>query len=312
MSAEFLVSGGAGFIGSNTVKALLELGKKVRVLDNYASGSKDLLPLEHPDLEVLVGDIQDPYTCRRAVNGVTHVLHMAAESSVQRSVEEPYLFHSVNTLGTLDLMEASKEADVQRFVLSSSCSVYGESPELPKRETSPVAPASPYALTKRINEEYCLLYHRLYGFPSCALRYFNVFGPGQRVNSGYAAVIPKFMRHCMRGEALTINGDGGQTRDFVYVDDVVRANLAACKLDAGRLGGIYNIGSGKRVSVMELAESIRELVGNPVEIRNEKALSGEVRHSLSDIGLAKKELAWEPETSLREGLERTLDWFRSR
>jgi len=307
---EYLITGGAGFIGSNTVRILRSQGKTVRILDNFSVGNASTLPEPEEGVEVIEGDIRDPEVCKTAVRGVRYILHMAAESSVQLSVTDPLLFHSVNATGTLNLLLAARDAGVERWVLSSSCSVYGEHPELPKTEKSPVAPASPYALTKRINEEYSLLFHKLYGLPACVLRYFNVYGPGQRPDSSYAAVIPFFLDRCRKGLPLPINGDGDQTRDFVYVDDVVQANLAACHAGKVAIGRVFNIGSGHCLGIRQLAEMIGTFGDNEIQLEFSQGLKGEVRDSLADARLADAVLGWVPKVTMEDGIRRTWEWMQ--
>jgi nucleoside-diphosphate-sugar epimerase len=312
--AGFLVTGGGGFIGSNLVEVLLARGDDVRVLDDFSSGRRENLA-RAPEwaaaggsrYTLIEGDIRDPATCARALAGVDFVLHQAAVPSVQRSVEDPAGTNAVNVGGTLNLLEAARRAGLRRFVLASSSSLYGESEALPKVETMAPDPISPYGLQKLCAESYGRLYHRLYGLPTVALRYFNVFGPRQDPASEYAAVVPRFIDAARSGGEATVYGDGEQTRDFTYVANVVEANLLACTADAAALGRAYNIACGERVSLNELLARIGELTGRRVARREVAPRVGDIRHSLAAIDLAAQRLGFRPRIGLAEGLRRTLD-----
>jgi nucleoside-diphosphate-sugar epimerase len=253
------------------------------------------------------GDIQDAETCRRAVSGMDYVLHQAAIPSVQRSVKDPVVTNAVNVAGTLNLLAASRDAGVKRFVFASSSSLYGESPTLPKVETMPPAPISPYGLQKLAGETYCALFHRLYGTPTVALRYFNVFGPRQDPASEYSAVIPRFIAALRDGGRPTVFGDGEQTRDFTFVANVVQANRRACAASAEALGLAYNVACEERISLNGLLGVLAELTGKRADPLYAEARPGDIRHSLADIGRARTLLGYAPEIMLREGLRRTVE-----
>jgi nucleoside-diphosphate-sugar epimerase len=310
--AGFLVTGGAGFIGSNLVEALLRRGHDVRVLDDFSTGKPENLAQadawarDGAACEVIEGDIRDAATCRRAVDGTDFVLHKAAIPSVVRSVERPLETNAVNVTGTLNLLQAAREAGVRRFVFASSSSIYGESETLPKVESMAPAPVSPYGLQKLAGETYCLLYHRLYGLPTVALRYFNVFGPRQDPGSEYSAVIPRFVAAALGGGRATIYGDGEQTRDFTHVDNVVQANLKACECDASACGRTYNIACGERVSLNDLLRRIFDLAGRAVAVDYADPRPGDVRHSLAGIERAARGLGYASQIDLAEGLRRLV------
>lgn len=314
--AHFLVTGGGGFIGSNLVEALLRRGETVRVLDNFATGRRENLnragdwaAAGRGAFELLEGDIRDPDTCARAMAGADFVLHQAAIPSVQRSVTDPVTTNAVNVGGTLNLLVAAREASVRRFVFASSSSLYGESPTLPKIETMSPSPISPYGLQKLAGETYCTLFHRLYGLPTVALRYFNVFGPRQDPTSEYSAVIPRFVSAIRSGSVPTIYGDGEQSRDFTFVANVVQANLAACEAGPSALGGAYNIGCGDRISLNDLVRILAGIAGREVSSLHEPPRAGDIRHSLAAIALAEERLGYRPAVDLREGLRRTWESF---
>jgi len=314
--ARFLITGGGGFIGSNLTEALLLRGDDVRVLDDFSSGRRENLASAEAwaregggTYELVEGDVADPATCGTAVQGVDHVLHQAAIPSVQRSVVNPLATHRVNVDGTLYLLEAAREARVRRFVFASSSSVYGESETLPKVETMAPAPISPYGLQKLAAESYGRLYHRLYGLPTVALRYFNVFGPRQDPSSEYSAVIPRFLTAVAAGRRPTIYGDGEQSRDFTFIANVVRANLLACEAGDAALGGTYNVGCGERISLNELVRRIGEIAGRTVEPEYAAPRTGDIRHSLASIEAAGGRLGFRPEVGLAEGLRRTLEAY---
>jgi len=310
----YLVTGGAGFIGSNLVEALLRRGESVRVLDDFSTGRRENLSAAGEwtgngggTFELLEGDLRDPATCRRALGGIEYVLHEAAIPSVQRSVDDPVVTHGVNLDGTLNLLVAAREAGVKRFVFASSSSIYGESEELPKRESMPSAPISPYGLQKLGAESYCRLFHALYGLPTIALRYFNVFGPRQNPNSDYAAVIPRFLSAVRDGRPPTIYGDGGQTRDFTFVGNVIEANLLACEAGPQALGGAFNIACGDRISLNDLLLRIGEIVGRKIEAVHEPPREGDIRHSQAAIDRAREALGYRPDVELLQGLRRTFE-----
>jgi nucleoside-diphosphate-sugar epimerase len=306
-----LVTGGAGFIGSHLADRLLEDGWTVRLLDDFSSGREENLAGPAAEAELLRGDVRDRALLDRALAGVDVVFHEAAVPSVPRSVAEPERTHDVNATGTLRLLEASRHAGVRRVVFAASSSAYGDTPELPKVESMPPRPLSPYALQKYTGEQYCRLYTQLYGLETVALRYFNVFGPRQDPASEYAAVIPRFVTACLEGRAPHIYGDGGQTRDFTYVADAVQANLLAADAP-GATGAVVNVAGGRRTSLNQLLAAIRELTGAGVAAIHEPARSGDVRDSLADLGLAEALLGYRPAVELREGLAHTVEHFRKR
>ena len=303
----YLVTGGAGFIGSHLADALLARGDRVRVLDNFSTGRRENLPPREA-LELVEGDIRDAETCRRAAHGCAGVFHQAALGSVPRSVADPATTFAVNATGTLNVFLAAKEAGIRRVVYASSSSVYGDDPNLPKREDRVGQPLSPYAASKRSNELTAAAFARCYGIRLTGLRYFNVYGPRQDPDSPYAAVIPLFIRAAIAQRAATIDGDGEQTRDFTYVSDVVAANLAAMERDSldGAGSALFNVGAGHRTSVNQLWETICEIAGSRLEARHGPQRPGDVRDSLADISRAAALLAYEPRFRIREGLAETV------
>jgi nucleoside-diphosphate-sugar epimerase len=312
--AQFLVSGGGGFIGSNLVEAILGAGDSARVLDNFATGRRSNLDgaagwakAGGGSFELVEGDIRDLATCRRAVAGADYVLHQAAIPSVQRSVTDPIGSNEVNVTGTLNLLVAARDAKVKRFVMASSSSLYGESETLPKVETMAPAPISPYGLQKLAGETYCGIFHRLYGLPAIALRYFNVFGPRQDPTSEYSAVIPLFITAIKRGNRPTIFGDGEQTRDFSYIENVVQANLRACQAGPAAHGAAFNIACGERISLNVLVEILGEFAGHKVKPAYAPHRPGDIKHSLADIEKAQALLGFAPTVSVRDGLRRTWE-----
>ena len=312
--ARFLVTGGGGFIGSNLAEAILRTGDSVRVLDDFSTGRRSNLD-EAPAwahrgggaFELREGDIRDLDTCRAAVAGCEYVLHQAAIPSVQRSVADPLTTNAVNVQGTLNLLVAARDAGVRRFVAASSSSLYGESETLPKVETMAPAPISPYGLQKLAGETYLRIFHKLYGTPTVALRYFNVFGPRQDPGSEYSAVIPKFITAIKQARRPTIYGDGEQTRDFTFVANVVQANLAACRAPTAALGGAYNIACGERISLNELVRILAGFSGREVAAEHAAPRPGDIRHSLAGIAKAREILGFAPEITVRDGLKRTWD-----
>ncbi|NIL99700.1 MAG: NAD-dependent epimerase/dehydratase family protein [Acidobacteria bacterium] len=312
----YVVAGGGGFIGSNIAEHLLGSGEEVRVLDNFATGRRR--NLEHADrwaaegggtYRLIEGDIRDAEACDEAVAGADYVLLLAAIPSVPRSVADPVTTHDVNVRGTLAVLEAARRHNVERVVYSSSSSLYGESETLPKVESMAPAPISPYGLQKLAAETYCSLYHRLYGTPTVALRYFNVFGPRQDPDSDYAAVIPRFITAVKSGTPPTIYGDGEQTRDFTFVANVIEANLLASRAGEAALGRAFNIGCGTRISLNDLVGTLAELTGRAVEPIHADPRPGDIKHSMAGIDEAQKHLGFEPRVDLVEGLRRTLDAY---
>ena len=310
----FVVTGGGGFIGSNLVEALLRRGDSVRAVDNFETGRRSNLEgaaqwakAGGGSFQLLEDDIRDLDACRRAVSGADYVLHQAAIPSVQRSVTDPLATNEVNVGGTLNLLVAARDAKVKRFVMASSSSLYGESEVLPKVETMAPAPISPYGLQKLAGETYCGIFYRLYGLPTVALRYFNVFGPRQDPGSEYSAVIPKFISLIKKGAQPTIYGDGEQTRDFCYIANVVSANLKACEAGAAALGGAFNIACSDRISLNDLVTILAGFSGRKVEAIHAPHRPGDIKHSLAGIDKAQSLLGYRAEVSVRDGLRKTWE-----
>jgi UDP-N-acetylglucosamine 4-epimerase len=308
----YLVTGGAGFIGSHIAEELVGRGHRVRILDNFLTGKRENIATVLDRLELIEGDIRDLEVCRRAVRGVDGVLHQAALPSVPRSIENPLLVHDINVTGTLNLLWASLEGGVGRFVLASSSSVYGDDTRLPQKEGQEGNVLSPYAVGKRAAEMYCSLFSRLYGLQTIALRYFNVFGARQDPRSEYAAAIPLFITRALSGEGQTIFGDGEQTRDFTYVANVVEANLRSLDAPAEAAGEAFNIACGERTTVNALAQEISRLVGNNLDPAHVAPRPGDIRHSFADIRKAARLLGFVPGTGFREGLAETVRWYQGR
>jgi UDP-glucose 4-epimerase len=309
--SRFLVTGGAGFIGSNLVQRLLREGHRVRVVDNFSTGKwenlKDLA-CEDETLEIVIEDIGNLDAMKKAASAMDYVVHLAALSSVAKSIEDPEEYNSVNVAGTLNLLISSKEARVKRFIYVSSSAIYGDNPELPKREEMEPEPVSPYAVSKLAGEYYCKTFHSMYSFGTIILRLFNVFGPRQSPDSEYAAVVPRFILSLLTGRPLTIYGDGDQSRDFTYVDNVVEGIVTACK--ARRLTGeVINVASGNRTSLNTLVKLLSELIDNNTRPVHVPPRPGDVRHSLADVSKAQKLLKYQTRVDLREGLEKTIGWF---
>jgi UDP-glucose 4-epimerase len=305
-----LVTGGAGFIGSHLVEGLVAEGLDVRVLDNFSAGTKDNLAPVLKKIEVREGDIRDVHAVERASEGMEVVFHLAALGSVPRSVEDPLTTNAVNVDGTLNVLIAARKAGVRRVVYASSSSVYGDTPSLPKAESLPTVPVSPYGVSKLAGELYCRSFWQVYGLETFSLRYFNVFGPRQDPRSQYAAVIPLFASHLLSGRAPVVFGDGEQTRDFTYVANVVRANLLAMRAARG-FGGAFNVAAGNQVTVNDLARKLRDLAAaSSAMIEHAAPRPGDVRHSYADISLAQEVLGYQPVVALDEGLRRTMEWYR--
>ncbi len=306
----YLVTGGAGFIGSNIVEALVRKGERVRVLDNFSTGDPANLAAVRERVEIVEGDLRDMNAVRRAVAGVTYVCHQAALRSVPRSVDDPLSTDAVNTHGTLQLLVAAHEAKVRRVVYASSSSVYGDSPVLPKVEDQTPAPISPYAVAKLAAELYCRMYTRLYGLETVSLRYFNVFGPKQSPESKYAAVVPLFIRAALNNEPLVVHGDGEQSRDFTYIDNVVQANLLACTTP-GVGGEVFNIACNSRHSVIEIALAVQKLIDRKLTIEHAPARAGDVRHTQASIDKATRLLNYHPTVGFEDGMRRTFEYLRA-
>lgn len=307
----FLITGGAGFIGSNIVKYLLANGYYVRVVDNYITGKKENIEefFSNPNFDFLEGDICDYETCKIACENIDYVLHQAALGSVPRSVKNPLLSNSINVDGFLNMLYASKENKVKKFIYASSSSVYGDSVALPKKEGEEGVPLSPYAATKKINEIYAQLFYKLYHLPTIGLRYFNVYGPKQDPKSIYAAVIPIFITKLINNEAAIIDGDGTNSRDFTFIKDVIDANIKACLCDKKHYGKVYNIGYGEKTTIYELYMKISNILSKTkLPIYGQKR-EGDVPHSHASIENAKQDLCYIPKYNIDEGLKETINWY---
>jgi nucleoside-diphosphate-sugar epimerase len=303
-----LVTGGAGFIGSHLVDALVGAGARVRVLDDLSSGRRENLASSLGRIELIEGDIRDPRACAAACEGARVVFHQAALGSVPRSIADPATSISVNVAGTATVFAAARDAGARRVVYASSSSVYGDSAALPKAEGGEGRPLSPYAVSKRMNEELADVFGRCYGMEFVGLRYFNVYGPRQDPNGPYAAVIPRFFSANLKGEPAVIYGDGEQSRDFTFVADAVRANLLAAAAPPEACGAAYNVGGGARTTVNDLARALQGILGGPAP-RHEPPRAGDVAHSLADLARAAKGLGYAPTVALSEGLRRALDHY---
>lgn len=308
----FLVTGGAGFIGSNLCEALTDMGYQVRCLDNLSTGKQENVDLfmDRANYSFIKGDIRDLDICMEATKGVDYVLNQAAWGSVPRSIEMPLLYEEINIRGTLNMMEASRQNGVKKFVYASSSSVYGDHPLLPKTEGQEGNVLSPYALTKKVDEEYGRLYKVLYGLDTYGLRYFNVFGKRQDPDGAYAAVIPKFIKQLLHDEVPTINGDGRQSRDFTYIDNVVEANLKACLASGEAAGQAFNIGAGGREFLIDIYYDLCNALDKKVEPNFGPARKGDVRDSNADISKARKLLGYSPEYDFKEGIELAIEWYK--
>lgn len=308
----FLVTGGAGFIGSNICEAILNMGYKVKCLDNLSTGKQENVDLfiNHPNYTFIKGDIRDLETCLEATKGVDYVLNQAAWGSVPRSIEMPLLYEEINIRGTLNMLEASRQNGVKKFVYASSSSVYGDEPNLPKKEGREGNLLSPYALTKRVDEEYAKLYKKLYGLDTYGLRYFNVFGRRQNPEGMYAAVLPKFIKMLLNGEQPTINGDGKQSRDFTYIDNVIEANLKACLASSDAAGDAYNIAYGGREYLIDIYYYLTSALGVDIEPNFGPDRKGDIKHSNADISKAKTLLGYDPQYSFKDGIEHAIEWYR--
>jgi len=309
---KFLVTGAAGFIGSNLVEAILELGYRVRGLDNLSTGKRENIDLfiENPNFEFIEGDIRSLDVCKKACEGIDYVLNQEAYGSVPRSIEMTLLYEEINIKGTLNMMEAARQNNVKKFVYASSSSVYGDEPNLPKKEGIEGNLLSPYALTKRIDEEYGKLYTKLYGLDTYGLRYFNVFGKRQDPNGAYAAVIPKFIKQLLNDEQPTINGDGKQSRDFTYIENVIEANLKACKASHEAAGQAYNIAYGGREYLIDVYNSLCKALGKNIEPIFGPDRKGDIKHSNADISKVKEMLGYNPSWSFERGIGAAIEWYR--
>ena len=310
--AVFLVTGGAGFIGSNLCEAITDMGYRVRCLDNLSTGKQENVDFlsDRENYTFIKGDIRDLDTCMEACKGVDFVLNQAAWGSVPRSIEMPLLYEEINIRGTLNMMEAARQQGVKKFVYASSSSVYGDHPVLPKVEGQEGNLLSPYALTKRVDEEYGKLYKKLYGLDTYGMRYFNVFGRRQDPDGAYAAVIPKFIRQLLHGEVPTINGDGKQSRDFTYIDNVIEANLKACLAPSEAAGQAFNIAYGGREYLIDIYYVLCKALNKQVEPNFGPDRAGDIKHSNADISKARKLLGYDPDYDFAKGIALAIDWYR--
>lgn len=308
----FLVTGGAGFIGSNLCEAILSMGYKVRCLDNLSTGKKKNVEIfaNHPNYEFIKGDIQQSETCRMACDGVDYVLHQAAWGSVPRSIEMPLFYANNNIIGTVNMLEAARISDVKKFIYASSSSVYGDEPKLPKREGREGKLLSPYALTKRADEEFARMYTEFYGIETFGMRYFNVFGRRQDPDGTYAAVIPKFLKLLLQDQVPTINGDGRQSRDFTYIDNVIEANLKACLAPKEAAGEAFNIAYGGREYLIDIYYSLTKVLGKEIEPNFGPERAGDIRHSNADISKARELLGYDPEYNFERGIQLAINWYK--
>ena len=309
----FLVTGGAGFIGSNLCEAILKLGCKVRCLDDLSTGKQKNVDMfsSHKNYEFVKGDIKDLETCMQACKGVDYVLNQAAWGSVPRSIEMPLFYCANNIQGTLNMMEAARQNGVKKFVYASSSSVYGDEPNLPKSEGREGNLLSPYALTKRCDEEWAKQYTRHYGLETVGLRYFNVFGRRQDPDGAYAAVIPKFIKMLLNGERPTINGDGKQSRDFTYIENVIEANLKACLAPSEAAGEAFNIAYGGREYLIDIYYALTKSLEVDIEPNFGPDRKGDIKHSNADISKAERLLGYSPDYNFEKGLEEAISWYKA-
>ena len=308
----FLVTGGAGFIGSNLCEAILEMGYRVRCLDDLSTGKEENVEMfiKNPSYEFIKGDIKDLDVCLNAAKGVDYILHQAAWGSVPRSIEMPLFYCENNITGTLNMLEAARQCGAKKFVYASSSSVYGDEPNLPKTEGREGNLLSPYALTKRADEEWAKQYTKLYGLDTYGLRYFNVFGRRQDPDGAYAAVIPKFIKQLMSDIPPTINGDGKQSRDFTYIDNVIEANLKACLAPSEAAGEAFNIAYGGREYLIDIYDVLAKSLGKDIKPVFGPDRKGDIKHSNADISKAKRLLGYNPEYSFEAGIKLAIDWYR--
>ncbi len=307
--ADYLVTGGAGFIGSNIVEELVRRGQKVRVLDSFITGKRENLDPFLSRIEVIKGDIRDELALKRALKGIDYVIHQAALRSVPKSVDDPFTTNDINVFGTLNLLMAAKKAGVKRVVYASSSSVYGEAKRFPQRETDYVSPVSPYGVSKLAAENYCITFARTFGLETVSLRYFNVFGPRQNPESKYSAVIPAFLFTMAEGKSPVVDWDGEQSRDFTYVANVVAANLRACTVK-GISGRVFNVACGTTTSVNDIVAEINKILGTRIKAKYAPKRKGDVRKTKADIGKMKRLLGIKNVIGFEEGMKLTVDWFR--
>lgn len=308
--ATYLVTGGAGFIGSHLVDALLARGETVRVVDNFATGNREYIESVRDRITFYEVDIADLEALREPMAGVDYVLHQAAIPSVPRSVDDPVLTHEACATGTLNVLIAARDARVKRVVYAASSSAYGDIEGTYKSEDMPPRPLSPYAVAKLVGEQYCQVFYTVYGLETVALRYFNVFGPRQDPNSPYSAVIPLFMKAMLAGKQPTVFGDGTQSRDFTYIENVVQGNLLACQADKRVAGKVINLACGESINLLDLIAAINDLLGTHITPIFDAPRPGDVKHSCADIRLARDLLGFAPVVSFEEGLRHTLAWLK--
>ncbi len=301
----YLLTGGAGFIGSNIAEELITRGESVRILDNFSTGKRENLRNIENQIELIEGDIRNYDTVQKAIRGIDIVIHQAALPSVPRSIDDPITSNDVNINGTLNMLNASKEAKVKRFVFASSSAIYGDNPVLPKREEMLPEPLSPYAVNKLTGESYCKVYSKVYGLHTVSLRYFNVFGPRQDPNSQYSAVIPKFLKLMKEGKQPVINGDGTQTRDFIHVSNVVEANIIAATADC-EPGLVLNCACGEIIDLITLVKEINRLLNKNIEPIFGSSVPGDIKHSYADISKITEKLGWTPMLTFRQGLQNLI------
>ncbi len=306
MADLYLITGGAGFIGSSLASEVLRQGGRVRILDNFSSGFRENVEALGEGVELVEGDLRDFDVVRGAMKGVSYVSHQGALRSVERSVDDPMSSNDVNVGGTMHVLAAAREAGVKRVVYASSSSVYGDSVELPKHEKLTPSPVSPYAVSKLAAEHYCRVFSKLYGVETVSLRYFNVFGPRQSPKSQYAAVVPLFINAAMQGEALEIHGDGKQSRDFTYIDNVVQANWRGFHSE-GVAGEAFNVACGERHDLLEIAGLIGKFAGRELELRHTETRRGDVKHTEAAIDKIQSMMGYEPTVGFEEGMKRTYD-----
>ncbi|MDD3803006.1 MAG: SDR family oxidoreductase [bacterium] len=307
--SRILVTGGAGFIGSNLTRKLLEDSNQVRVLDNFSTGKRENLNDMIDKIELIEGDIRSYHTVMKALDKIDYVFHEAALPSVPRSIYDPITSNDVNVVGTLNLLQCSKDMGIKKFIFASSSSVYGDNPELPKRETMKPMPKSPYALTKLAGEHYCSIFYRIYNMPTVALRYFNVFGPHQDPTSQYSAFIPRIFKAVKENGRITVFGDGEQTRDFTYVENVVEANILSLSAKENAFGEYFNVATGKSISVNEIIKFVFEASGKKADVEYAPIRPGDVRDSLADISKISESLSYKVSTYVRDGLKKAMEFY---
>ena len=307
--SRILVTGGAGFIGSNLAKKLLEDNNKVRVLDNFSTGKRENLIDIMDRIELIEGDIRSYHTVMKSLKDIDYVFHEAALPSVPRSIYDPITSNDVNIVGTLNLLQCSKDMDVKKFIFASSSSVYGDNMELPKKETMKPMPKSPYALTKLTGEHYCSICYKIYNMPTISLRYFNVFGPNQDPNSQYSAFIPKIFKSVKQNGKITVFGDGNQTRDFTYIDNVVKANILSLSAKESAFGEYFNVATGKSISVNEIINYVFEICKKQTAVSFEPPRTGDVKDSLADISKIEEHLNYSVSVYVKDGLKKAMEFY---